>query len=581
MKELLITDGLWIRYLAPQKFKALLLGLFLIADIILQLVNPQLIRQFIDIASSKPGNQTSSLVVLAVLYIGIALAVQVLAILTNLFSQQIAWSSTNLLREDLARHCLKLDMSFHDERSSGEMIQRIDGDVTALSNFFSKFVVNIAGNILLMIGVIVVLWLEDWRIGLASAFFATLALLILSRIRGIALPYTIAYSEAVARLFGFIEERLAGLDDIRSNGAGSFLMRRFFEASRTLYQRGQKSALRVFAIYTVTNTVFALGYGLALLLGVYLFLGHQISLGTVYLFFQYIVLLRKPLDNLTAELRDFQTAGASIARVQELFGIENAIKDGPGPYLPAGPLAVEFEAVSFGYKAGSKVISDLSFQLQPGRTVGLLGRTGSGKTTIARLLFRLYDIQEGMINLGGRPLKDLSLAELRQRVGIITQDVELFQATIHDNLTLFDQTVPEQRILQTIEKLQLKSWLEAQPQGLDTVIQAGENLSAGEAQLLAFVRVFLKDPDLLILDEASSRLDPATQQLVERALDTLVADRTCIIIAHRLETVERVDDIIIIEKGQLQEQGSRNDLIKDPNSRFSALLKTGLEEVLV
>jgi ABC-type multidrug transport system fused ATPase/permease subunit len=579
MKDLFNTNGLWLRYLAPQKFKVLLLGLFLLADIVLQLFNPQLVRRFID-AASQPTNQTSGLIMLAVFYIGIALAMQVLVVLTTIFSQQIAWSSTNLLREDLAHHCLKLDMSFHDERSSGEMIQRIDGDVTALSNFFSKFVVSIAGNLLLMLGVIIALWLEDWRIGLASALFAFVTLFILSRLRGIALPYTVAYGEAVARLYGFIEERLAGLDDIRSNGAGSYVMRRFFEASRTVFDRGQQSALRLFTIYPITNTLFALGYGAALLLGIYLFLSSQISLGTVYLFFQYIVMLRNPLDNLTRELRDFQTAGASIVRVQELFAIQSAIGEDSGHTLTAGPLAVEFQEVNFGYKPESRVISNLSFHLQPGRMVGLLGRTGSGKTTITRLLFRLYKIQEGRINLGGCSIEDLSLAELRQRVGIITQDVELFQATIRDNLTLFDPAVSEQRILQTIEKLQLKSWLDTQPQGLDTVIQAGENLSAGEAQLLAFVRVFLKDPDLLILDEASSRLDPATQQMVERAMDALLANRTCIIIAHRLETVERVDDIIIIDKGQLQEQGCRTELLKDPASRFSTLLKTGLEEVL-
>ncbi|HEY8745896.1 MAG TPA: ATP-binding cassette domain-containing protein, partial [Chloroflexota bacterium] len=206
------------------------------------------------------------------------------------------------------------------------------------------------------------------------------------------------------------------------------------------------------------------------------------------------------------------------------------------------------------------------------------GRTGSGKTTIARLLFRLYDPQQGSICLGDVDLRRLRLATLRGRVGLVTQDVQLFAASLRDNLTFFDAAVPDEQLRATLAALGLLPWLARLPQGLDTPISAA-SLSAGEAQLLALARVFLKDPGLVILDEASSRLDPLTEGLLERALDRLLTGRTAIIIAHRLATIARADDILILEEGRVQEQGRREHLASDPSSRLSALQRRGMEGV--
>jgi ABC-type multidrug transport system fused ATPase/permease subunit len=234
---------------------------------------------------------------------------------------------------------------------------------------------------------------------------------------------------------------------------------------------------------------------------------------------------------------------------------------------------------------GPRTLNEITFKLEPGKVLGLLGRTGSGKTTLARLLLRLYDPSSGEIRLGGVPSRGARLAELRRRVGMVTQDVQLFQASVRENLTFFNPAISDARIIDALDDLGMLGWYRGLPAGLDTELESGAGLSAGEAQLLAFARLFLHDPGLVILDEASSRLDPATEQLVERAIGKLLrpegAQRTGIIIAHRLATVQRADAIIILDGGRILEYGERERLAADPSSHFAQLLRTGMEQVLV
>jgi ABC-type multidrug transport system fused ATPase/permease subunit len=284
---------------------------------------------------------------------------------------------------------------------------------------------------------------------------------------------------------------------------------------------------------------------------------------------------------ITYQLEEFQRASASIMRIRELRQIKSKLEDGPGVIFPVGPLPMQFENVSFGYGEEEMIIHDLSFRIEPGEIVGLLGRTGSGKTTVTRLLARLYDPDCGMIRLGDADLRLARLADLRKVVGMVTQDVQLFHATVRDNLTFFDSSIDDPRIIQALSDLGLLVWYNSLPDGLDTVLAAnGGGLSAGEAQLLAFTRIFLRDPALVILDEASSRLDPATEGLLEQAIDKLLQGRTAIIIAHRLRTVQRADTIMVLEDGRVREYGTRSQLANDAASRFSQLLQTAHEEVL-
>jgi ATP-binding cassette subfamily B protein len=616
------------QYVRPERRRFALLSAFLLCKIALQLASPQIMRAFIDVATQAaplPGaaaGLANAFVRSGLLYLLVAVVQQAATVTVAYVGKDLGWRATNALRADLARHCLRLDMSFHNARTPGEMIERIDGDVNSLSNFFSQFVVQVLGNVLLLLGVLVLLFEADWRAGLAMALFSAITLAIIGRLQGFGAGLWDEHRQARAELYGFLEERLAGTEDIRSCGATAYVMRRFYQLLRTAYQKLLRAGTLGAGITVNTaDILFGLGSVTALALGAILFRQEAITIGTVYLILHYNQMLSWPIREVTHQIRDLQQAGAGVTRVRELLAIQSKVVDraAPAPDAPMllrGALAVSFQDVSFGYepearaapsgngastgdepaaenvpeqaKAKEMVLRDLSFALAPGMVLGLLGRTGSGKTTLCRLLFRLYDPDEGAIcfhcDSSGEPvdLRALPLAELRCRVGVVTQDIQLFQASVRDNLTLFDPSIPDERIESAVRALGMGEWLAALPEGLDTELASGGGgLSAGEAQLLALARIFLQDPGLVILDEASSRLDPATEALIEHAVDALIRDRTAIVIAHRLGTVQRADEILILDQGRICEHGPRAELAGDPASRFYGLLQTGLEEVLV
>jgi ATP-binding cassette subfamily B protein len=338
-------------------------------------------------------------------------------------------------------------------------------------------------------------------------------------------------------------------------------------------------------MWSTSMALYFFTIAIVFITGAWLYAAGTLSLGSVYLVFQYVEMAHHPVEQIREQLIDLQKAGASIERVEELLNRTSALRQRADTLLPDGPLRVQFDEVTFSYddEAGDEIVlDDVVFDIAPGRVVGLLGRTGSGKSTIARLITRLYEPQSGAVRVGGSATWDIDLGDLRHRVAMVTQDVQLFRATVRQNLTFFDDPVSDERLAEAIHRLELDEWLDSLPAGLDTMLDSGSSgLSAGQAQLLAFTRIFLRDPGVVVLDEASSRLDPATEALIERAVDHLLEDRTAILIAHRLETVARVDDIVILEDGRVIEYGEREALQADPESIFSKLLATGMEEALV
>ena len=572
--------SLLAQYLKPQRFRVMLLALFMFGGIGLNLLNPQVLRYFIDAA--KAGGALRDLTIAAALFLTIGIFSQLVNLVASYLGQDVGWRATNRMRGDLALHCLNLDLWFHHEHTPGEMVERVDGDTTALSNFFSQFVVQVIGSILFLFGVLILVAREDWRVGAALTAFTVVAFCVYNFTRSIAVPVYTAERQGYAKFFGFIEERLTGIEDIRTNGATAYTMDRFYDVNHDVYGRVVKSHLMGEILQAITGVLFALGIALALGMSIWLYGTdpERFTIGTVVMVFQYTRMLRGPLFIISQQINELQRATAGLKRIEALQRTTTRVQDGTEMLPAVGPLSVEFDQVTFSYIAGDPVLKEISFQLEPGKVLGLLGRTGSGKTTITRLLFRFYDTNAGQIRIGGASIGTIRFDNLRQQVGIVTQDVQLFNATVRENLTLFSPAIADEHILAVIEELGLLTWYGSLAEGLDTVITSG-GLSAGEAQLLAFARVFLKDPAIVILDEPSSRLDPATEQQIDSAVQKLLHNRTGIIIAHRLGTVQRVDEIMILEDGEIREHGERTQLVEDPDSRFSQLLKTGLEEVVV
>ncbi|WP_027481006.1 ABC transporter ATP-binding protein [Deinococcus pimensis] len=570
------------RYLLPQWPRVLLLAVLLLGSIGLQLYVPLVLQRFIDTAQQQGALAT--LYRLAGVYLGAAVIVQLMQAGATYVGADVGWTSTNRLRADLMRHLMNLDMAYHKDHTPGEMIERVDGDVTALSNFFSQFSVRVFGAMLLLVGSLGVFWWRDWRVGLGVTLFAGLTLTVLLRLRRIGVEPSRQEREASARLYGFIEERLTGLDDLRALGAGPHALRGFLGVQKDFFWKSRAAWISRSVVWRASFVLFAIGYTAVLGAAVGMYAAGLVTIGTVYLYYQYMTLVEDPIDQLTQQLQELQKAGASLIRVGEVLALRTTLHSGERA-LPEGPLEVRFDDVTFSYGSGedhAPVLRGVDLTIGAGRVVGLLGRTGSGKTTLTRLVTRLYDPTLGAVRVAGVDTRDLDTGALRERVAVVTQDVQLFQASVRDNLTLFDDRVPDDRVEEALKEAGLGDWLAGQPEGVRTPLAAG-SLSAGEAQLLAFARVLLRDPGVVILDEPSSRLDPATEARLTLAMTNLLRGRTAIVIAHRLDTVARADDILVLGDGRVLEYGPRETLARDRASRYSALLSAGrsdLEEVL-
>lgn len=566
-------------YLRPHWRAVVILSFLIFGNIAGQLLNPQIMRSFLDTATS--GGNIEILIWLAIAYIGAAIVQQIFSVGATYVGENLGWTATNELRRDLVAHCLDLDLSFHKLHTPGEMIERIGEDVNALANFFSQFSIKVTGNLLIVIGVLVLLYRENIWVGLIMSLFVVLTLTTIQFFRERSMPFQWRARQASAELSGFVEERLNGTEDIRSNGSVAHVMRGLFQYMRNRNDKQIVANLRATRIRMAAVGLHYLGISIALILGIILITHGKGSIGTIYLFVLYTDLIYRPIMQITRQIEDFQQAGAGIQRIQEIYRQNTEIIDGNGSTLPEGSLPMKLNRVSFSYSTDDDpVLQNISLNLKAGETLGLLGRTGSGKTTLTRLLTRLYNYNSGSIYIGDIELKETQIQDIRKKIGLVTQDVQLFHASVRDNITFFNPDLPDETIKNVLSELGLSNWLNSLPDGLDTILTGGQGLSAGESQLLAFSRVFLRNPGLVIMDEASSRLDPATEHLMEQAMDKLLAHRTGIIVAHRLSTILKVDQIMILENGLVKEYGPRQTLAKDPNSLFSQLLKTGLEEVL-
>ena len=560
--------------LRPELRRWTLLGALVAVGSGTALAGPLVVRHIVDRAGD--GATANELTRLAALFLVLAVVTQLVAVAVAWYATVAAWSTTNALRMRMARHVLGLDHEFHRRHTPGELIQRVDGDVTAVSDLLGQVVPKAAGATITVVGMVLVLTVLDWRVAIGMTLYLAASAAVVLRSRHRAVDESSDEMGALAQLYGGIEERLTAAEDLRANGAADHVAWRFIEDSTAALTSGVRRERAFLVMWWFVQAAVAAGWVLVLVVGVLLVSADAITLGTAFLLYQYVLLISRPLEEVVHELETVQKASGAMSRVAELMATRAAIVDTGTVSPPVGPLAIRGVGVDFDYGDDQPVLHGLDVTFAAGRSVGVIGRTGSGKTTFSRLVLRLIEATRGSLLLGGVPIADIPIAELRRRVALVPQEVELFSGTVRDNVTLFDDTPADTEVVDALRAVGLDALADG---GIDRALGAGgAGLSAGEAQLLALARVWLRQPDLVVLDEATARVDPETEVRLEAAIARLIDGRTALVIAHRLSTLRHVDDIVVFDHGRVVEFGSRVDLAGDDESRFATLLALSLED---
>ncbi|UVI32877.1 ABC transporter ATP-binding protein [Paenibacillus spongiae] len=567
-------------YLNNHRAQLVLLLLFILGSIALQIYSPLYIQQFLDRA--RAGEETSGLLRIAFLFLGLTVLRQIVVIVLQFITSDVTWKITNKIRLDVTRQCLNYDMSFHNRHTPGEMVERIDGDVGKLNNFMSVFALKVISNNLLIVTVVIIIFTINVSMGIVVTLSCVLGLYVLSRMGRFGSKTIRNYLSESADTIGFLDERITGREDIRAFNAVSYTLYSYYTRLKRLFRTRKQTGLRIATVLNIGEMVLAIIMAVTLLsLGIIHLQSADLSIGTLFLIYYYMTILLIPLKSMVAEVSELQYVHAALLRLNELLSYSSNVKTTGCARIEDTALEIRFDNVSFHYgDEEHKALRNISFQLPANTTLGLLGKTGSGKSTLARLLCRMCDPQEGSITINGSDHMEFELDSLQESMGIVSQNIELFEGTLRDNITMYKDHITDDQIMRILDRLALQEWISGIPEGLDKRIeQGGRNLSGGEAQLIAFTRVFLRNPQILILDEATSRIDPATERRLDKAMAVLMKNRTCIIIAHRLSTIRKTDYTLVLQEGRVLEFGETRALEQDPESSYSSMIGEGEAEL--
>ncbi len=483
------------------------------------------------------------------------------------------------LREQIFRKLQSLPISYFDANPVGRLVTRVTTDVDALNELFASGLVAAFGDLVVLAGIVCVLFWLDWRLALIAFAIVPLLFVLTFWFRSRVQRSFREVRVKIAKINSFLQEHITGMSVIQLFGRQTKAYDEFSIINDEHREANVRSIYYYAVFFPGVELVSTLCLGLLLWYGGWRVTLGVASVGALVAFFQYAQRFYQPLSDLAEKYNILQGAMAASERIFELIDTGVAITSPEAAYRPEsadaadatgeapGPGsgargAIELCQVTFAYKAGEPVLRDVSFRVEPGQTVAVVGHTGAGKSTLANLLLRFYDVQQGTVKVDGVDVRAWDLSELRKSIALVLQDVFLFSGSIGGNIRLGEPSIDEERLRWAAREVHALDFIERLPDGFDTLVQErGAGLSVGQKQLVAFARALAFDPKVLILDEATSSIDTETEQRIQAALERLLVGRTSLVIAHRLSTIQRADKILVLHKGELREQGTHQELL--------------------
>jgi ABC-type multidrug transport system fused ATPase/permease subunit len=460
-------------------------------------------------------------------------------------------------------HVLRMSQAFFDRTPTGRIMTRTIQDVEVINELFTQGIIVVFGDLITLVGIATVLFWMDWRLALVVLSVTPLVLVVTAVYRVKARDAYRGVRRHLARLNAYLQENLSGMTTVQLFRREEENFQRFDEMNRDTQDQHLRSILYSALFYPCVEIIAAGALGLVIWYGGGRVIQGILLPGVLVAFIQYMRRFFQPIRDLAEKYNIFQAAMAASERV---FGLLDTPEEIPNPADPQSPVnprgEVRFDNIWFSYTPGDWVLQGVTFDIKPGETVALVGATGAGKSSLIGLLGRAYEPQKGAVLLDGLDVRHWRKEELRRHVGIIPQEVFLLSGSLLENMRLWDSRIPEDRVREVARSLQVDGFIEKLSAGYDTEIkERGENLSLGQRQLLAFVRVLLYEPSILVLDEATSSVDPGTETLIQEGIGKLTHGRTSLIIAHRLSTIQRADRILVLYRGRIWEAGTHEELL--------------------
>jgi ATP-binding cassette, subfamily B, multidrug efflux pump len=554
-----------LTYLRPYRGQVTLAVVAIIGHSALDLAPPYLTKIVID--RYIPIGDLRGLGTLAALYLVALIASFVLEYLQTWTMQVIGQRIMFDLRMELVTHLHRLDLRFYDRNPVGRLMTRLTTDVDVLNELFTSGVVSVFGDVFTLIGIMGVLIWMDWRLAIAAFSVLPLIAAITHWFRANARESYRTVRTWIARINAYLQERITGMATVQLYRREARDFETFDEIDRRHRDANVQSIFYYAVFYPAVELVGALAASLILWVGGARIIANgddMLTLGSLVAFLQYSQRFFRPISDLSEKFNILQGAMASSERIFGLLDtpLEITSKSPEKRTTWNGPGVIRFENVSFAYVEGEPVLKNVSFEVRPGERIGIVGATGSGKTTIVSLLLRFYDVQSGRITVDGVDIREMDLSDLRSLFGLVLQDVQLFAGTIGGNVRLGNQSISDEDVRDALEAVHASSFVDRLPNGLDSVVaERGSTLSVGQKQLLSFARALAFNPRVLVLDEATSSVDTDTELLIRDALKVVMRGRTTIAIAHRLSTIQDMDRILVMHRGELRESGTHQELL--------------------